>query len=154
MVRRDVVAVVGPWLAGVSALAAALRARVPGRAFVEAADLAPDHAPVAVVFAVSAVAPLTESDAALLDTAARNTDLLIGAVTKIDVHRAWHQVLATDREMLAARSPRYAQMPWVGVAARRRTASLRSTSWSRCWPRSWQTTPWIAEMNCVRGKLI
>lgn len=117
VVRRDVVAVVGPWLAGVSALAEALRARVPGRAFVEAADLAADHAPVAVVFAVSAVAPLTESDAALLDTAARNTDLLIGAVTKIDVHRAWHQVLATDREMLAARSPRYAQMPWVGVAA-------------------------------------
>lgn len=117
VVRRDVVLVVGPWLAGVSAVVAALRARLPARTFVEAADLAPDHAPAAVVFAVSAVAPLAESDAALLDAAARHTDLVIGAVTKIDVHRGWRDVLATDRELLAARSPRYVQMPWAGVAA-------------------------------------
>ncbi len=117
VVRCDVVVVAGPWLAGVSAVVAALRTRIPGRTFVEAADLAPDHAPVAVVFAVSAVAPLAESDAALLDVIARHTDLVIGAVTKIDVHRGWRDVLATDRELLAARSQRYAQMPWVGVAA-------------------------------------
>ena len=117
VVRRDVVVVAGPWLAGVSAVVAALRTRIPDRTFVEAADLAPDHAPVAAVFAVSAVAPLTESDAALLDTVARHTDLVIGAVTKIDVHRGWRDVLATDRDALAARSPRYAQMPWFGVAA-------------------------------------
>jgi hypothetical protein len=117
VVRRDVVVVAGPWLAGVSAVVAALRTRLPDRTFVEAADLAPDHAPVAVVFAVSAVAPLAESDAALLDAVGRHTDLVIGAVTKIDVHRRWRDVLATDREALAARSPRYAEMPWVGVAA-------------------------------------
>lgn len=117
VVHRDVVLVAGPWLAGVSAVAAALRVRMPDRTFVEAADLAPDQAPTAVVFAVSAVAPLAESDAALLDAAARQTDLVVGAVTKIDVHRRWRDVLAADRQLLAARAPRYRQMHWVGVAA-------------------------------------
>lgn len=117
VVHRDVVLVAGPWLAGVSAVAAALRRQMPGRTFAEPADLAPGQAPAAVVFVVSAVAPLTESDATLLDGVARNTDLLIGVVSKTDVHRDWRDVLDTDREVLAARSPRYARMPWVGVAA-------------------------------------
>ncbi|CDO08491.1 hypothetical protein C1S82_31125 [Mycolicibacterium cosmeticum] len=117
VVHRDVVLVAGPWLAGASALAAALRARMPDRTFVETGDLAPDQAPSAVVFAVSAVAPLTESDAVLLDAAARHTDLVVGAVTKTDVHRGWRAVLAADRDAVAARSRRYAGMPWVGVAA-------------------------------------
>jgi hypothetical protein len=117
VVHHDVVLVAGPWLAGVSALAAALRTRMPDRTFVETGDLPPRHAPAAVVFAVSAVAPLTESDAVLLDAAARHTDLVVGAVTKTDVHRGWREVLAADRAAVAARSPRYAGMPWVGVAA-------------------------------------
>ena len=66
---------------------------------------------------VSAIAPLTESDCALVDLAATNTDLVIGVVSKIDAHRNWRDVLAADRARLAERTPRYRHVPWVGAAA-------------------------------------
>jgi hypothetical protein len=115
--RRDVVLVTGPWLAGVSGVVAALNERLPDRTFVESADLVPGEAPTAVVFVVSAAAALTESDCALLDAATTDTDAVIGAVSKIDVHRNWRDVLATDRDTLAAHAPRYRDVPWIGVAA-------------------------------------
>ncbi|WP_156662798.1 hypothetical protein [Mycobacterium sp. 1274761.0] len=114
---RDVVLVVGPWLAGASGVIAALRDRLPDHTFVESDDLKPVDAPTAVVFVVSAVAPITESDCALIDFAAQHTDVVIGAVSKIDVHRDWRDVLAEDRARLAAHADRYRDMPWVGVAA-------------------------------------
>jgi hypothetical protein len=115
--RRDVVLVVGPWLAGASSLAAALRKRLPEDTFVESTDLRNGDAPAAVVFVVSAVAPLTESDCAVLDAAAAHTDLVLGAVSKIDTHRRWREMLDTDQQVLATHAPRYADVPWVGVAA-------------------------------------
>lgn len=115
--RRDVVLVIGPWLSGATGVAAALRERIPERIFVEAGELAPGEAPVAVVFVVSAVAVMTESDCALIDSAVADTDLVIGAVSKIDVQRKWRDVLAADRDMLATHAGRYHDMPWVGVAA-------------------------------------
>ena len=99
---RDVVLVTGPWLAGTSSLIAALRDRMPEHEFVEADDLGPTDAPVAVVFVVSALALLTESDCALIDLAADYTDLVVGVVSKIDAHRSWRDVLAADRALLAA----------------------------------------------------
>lgn len=111
------VLVIGPWLAGVSSLTAALRQRMPEREFVESGELAPDVAPIAVVFAVSAVAPIAESDCAVLDGAVRHTDLVIGALTKIDVHRDWRAVLRADAGAVGAHAPRLCDMPWVGVAA-------------------------------------
>ena len=114
---RDVVLVVGPWLAGTSSLIEALRAHVPDHAFVESDELNPAHAPVAVVFTVSAIAPMTESDCALIDLACRHTDLVIGVVSKIDAHRNWREVLAANRSLLTQRAPHYAQVQWVGVAA-------------------------------------
>ena len=115
--RRDVVLVTGPWLAGVSGVVAALSERLPDHTFIESTDLAAGEAPTAVVFVVSAAAVLTESDCALLDAAAADTDAVIGAVSKIDVHRAWADVLAADREALSAHAPRYRDVPWTGVAA-------------------------------------
>ena len=114
---RDVILVTGPWLAGSTGLIAALRDRLPEHEFVEAEDIKSADAPAAIVFVVSAVAPITESDCALVDLAARHTDLVIGAVSKIDVHRNWRDVLAEDSSRLAARSPRYRDVVWVGVAA-------------------------------------
>lgn len=114
---RDVVLVAGPWLAGSTSLVAALRTRLPGHTFVEADELGTGEAPVAVVFAVSAMAPLTDSDCALLDSVAADTDLVVGAVTKIDTHRNWRDVLASDRTLLAQHEQRYEPMQWVGVAA-------------------------------------
>ncbi len=115
--RRDVVLVTGPWLAGVSGVVAALSERLPEHTFIESTDLAAGEAPTAVVFVVSAAAALTESDCALLDAAAADTDAVIGAVSKIDVHRTWADVLAADREALSAHAPRYRDVPWTGVAA-------------------------------------
>jgi hypothetical protein len=114
---RDVVLVTGPWLAGTTSLIGALRERMPERTFVEADELEPSHAPAAVVFVVSAIAPLTESDCALVDLAANYTDLIIGVVSKIDAHRNWRDVLAADRAQFAAREPRYQHVQWVGAAA-------------------------------------
>jgi hypothetical protein len=115
--RRDVVLVTGPWMAGVTGVVAALRERLPQHKFVESTDLGPGDAPLAVVFVVSAAARLTESDCLLLDAAAEHTDVVVGAVSKIDVHRNWRDVLAANRDMLAAHAPRYGEVPWLGVAA-------------------------------------
>ena len=115
--HRDVVLVTGPWMAGVTGVVAALRERLSQHKFVEATDLGPGDAPIAVVFVVSAAAQLTESDCALLDAAADNTDVIVGVVSKIDVHRNWRDVLGADRDILAAHAPRYGQVPWVGAAA-------------------------------------
>jgi hypothetical protein len=115
--RRDVVLVTGPWLAGVSSVVAALRDRLPQHKFVESTDLGPGDAPLAVVFVVSAAARLTESDCALLDAAAEHTDVVVGVVSKIDVHRTWRDVLTANRDALAAHASRYGQVPWVGAAA-------------------------------------
>ena len=115
--NRDVVLVTGPWLAGVTSLIDALRQRLPDVTFVETGELSVIEAPIAVVFVVSAVARLTESDCALLDVAAANTDLVIGVVSKIDAHRNWRNVLAADRQALIAHDARYEDVSWVGVAA-------------------------------------
>ena len=115
--RCDVVLVAGPWMAGVSGVVAALRERLPQHKFVESTDLGPGDAPLAVVFVVSAAAQLTGSDCAQLDAAAEGTDVVVGVVSKIDVHRNWRDVVAANRETLAAHAPRYGHVPWVGAAA-------------------------------------
>jgi Flp pilus assembly protein TadB len=114
---RDVILVTGQWLAGSTGLTHALRERLPDRTFVDATELAVDDAPAAVVYVTSAVGPLTESDCVLLDSAAANTDLVIGAVNKIDVHPGWRDVLAANQAVVAAHNARYTDVVWVGVAA-------------------------------------
>ena len=114
----SVVLVTGPSLAGVSAVAAVLRDRLPRCTVTEPADLAPGAVVCALVFVVSAAAHLTGSDCAVLDGVARNTDAVVCVVSKIDVHRGWREVIAADRGVLAAHAPRYARVPWVGAAAR------------------------------------
>ena len=114
---RDAVLVVGPWLAGASSVLAALQQRLPQHTFLESTELAAGEAPVAVVFVVSAAAPMTESDCALVDLVTKHTDLVVGVVSKIDAHRDWRDVRDADAKILADRAERYARMPWAGVAA-------------------------------------
>ena len=113
MTAPRVVLVIGPPLAGATSLAAALRVRMPDVRFTES----PADGAAVVVFAVSAVAPLTGSDCAIVDAAAEHLDAVVGAVTKIDVHRRWRELIADDRAILGRHRPRYADVPWVGVAA-------------------------------------
>ncbi|BBY63681.1 hypothetical protein [Mycolicibacterium helvum] len=117
IIRRDTVVVAGPWLAGTSGVVAALRDRLPERSVLEAGELPVGDAPAAVVFVVSATAPLAESDCALLDVVAADTDAVIGVVSKIDVHRTWRDVLDANRALLTERASRYGDMHWVGAAA-------------------------------------
>ncbi|MBX7431721.1 hypothetical protein JDV09_06305 [Mycobacterium sp. Y57] len=109
-----VVLVIGPALAGVTSLIAALAVRVPEAVFV---DTAPAATPVAVLFVVSAIAPITESDCALIDLAAADTDGVVGVLAKVDDHRDWHGVLAVDRERLAHHAARFRDITWVPTAA-------------------------------------
>lgn len=113
--NREIIAVIGPSLSGVTSVAGALRERFGRYRVVE--QLRSGEQPVAVVFVVSAAAPITESDAQLLDAAAVNTHAVVAAVSKIDVHRSWPQVLATNRAILARHATRYAGLTWVTVAA-------------------------------------
>lgn len=114
--RVDTVLVTGPWLAGCTSLAIALRERMPDVTIAERDELGGDL-PAVVVFAVSAAAPLVESDCVLLDDAAACTDAVVGVVTKIDVHQRWHEVLDADRAVVGGHRSRYRDMPWIGVAA-------------------------------------
>jgi len=132
--------VVGPPLSGASGVAAALRARLIECHVSETASGSPDGAgcvgspdgagcvgspdgagfvgsPDVVVFVVSAAAPMSHCDAALLDVAAIETDAVVAVVAKTDVHRTWRAVLETNRAALARHAPRYRTTPWVGVAA-------------------------------------
>ena len=115
---RDVVLVTGPWLAGATGVIAALRDRLPEHEFVEADDIRPAEAPTAVVFVVSAVAPI--------DRIGLRTDRFGRRA-----HRPGDRGGVQDRRAprlarRARRQPvarwlrtrgRYADVPWVGVAA-------------------------------------
>lgn len=115
--RRDAVLVTGPARAGVGALVAALRCRLPDRRVVAFPDLPAGTAPAVVVFVVSAAAEPTDSDCALLDAAAAHTDAVIAVVSKIDLHRQWPRILDAARYRVAASHRRYRALPWLAVAA-------------------------------------
>jgi hypothetical protein len=112
--NHHVIAVVGPPSAGVTSLAEVLAERLPEHAVVEASCAG---APDAVVFVTSAVAPLVDSDLDLIDSASARTELLVAAVSKIDAHRRWRDVLAADRALAVGRDGRHLRTAWVGVAA-------------------------------------
>lgn len=116
MARQRVVSVVGPPLAGVGGIVAALRARLPDVVVVEAGSPA-GRAPDAVVAVVSAAAPLTRSDWAPIARTVASIDLVVAVVSKIDAHLRWRDVMATDRTLVAGWDPRHRSLPWVGVAA-------------------------------------
>lgn len=102
----DVVLVAGAPSAGVTSLVAALRERLPEVDVTEEGG-----AEVAVaVLAVSAVAPPVPSDCAVLEAAAARANAVVGAVTKVDAHRRW-------REVLAEVSTRYRDVRWVPTCA-------------------------------------
>lgn len=107
-----VVAVVGPPLSGAGSVAAALRNRLDGATVIEANAVGPGLFPDVVVFVASAAAPMSDCEMELLAVTAERTDAVVGALAKIDVHRAWSSVLDVNRAV----SPDPA-MPWVAVAA-------------------------------------
>lgn len=114
--KQATVAVAGPPLSGVTSLVSVLACRLPGHRVVDAGMLGRDEGVSLVVFVVSAAAPLTGSDAALLDAAARRTDGVVAAISKVDVHRTWSDTLRVNQAALAAHAPRYRGIRWAAVA--------------------------------------
>lgn len=123
MSAPEVVLVTGPPRAGVSAVAAGLRQRMPAVRVLDCAEAG--TTPVAVVFVVSAVAPLTESDCVLADAAAVDAEVVVAVVSKIDDHRGWREVLEAGRAVADRSSGRLAGVPWLGVAAAPRLGEPR-----------------------------
>ena len=115
VVRRDSVLVIGPALSGTTSVADVLRRRLPLRRFVE--ELPSGECPTAVVFVVSATAPMVESDCRLLDSVAATTDMVIGVVSKIDAHRSWCDVLEMNRNGLGPHHGCRKRVRWVGASA-------------------------------------
>lgn len=113
------IVVTGPPLAGVGAVVGVLRARLPGHRVTEGRGGDPGGPADAVVFVVSAAAPMTGSQAEILDAAVMAGDGtgIVAAVSKVDVHRGWRAVLEANRAALIGRAPDYAGVVWVGVAA-------------------------------------
>lgn len=108
--------VAGPPISGVSAVASALASASPDHHVIEWPALTRSDRPDAVVFVVTAAAPMTRSQAALFESvlAATGPVPAVGAVSKIDLHRGWADVLEANRGML---SDRCRALQWVGVAA-------------------------------------
>ena len=124
MTGRENIAVIGPPLSGATSLAAALRHRLPGASVLESCD---GHVAVAV-FVVSAAAPMVGSEVALLEATASRVDAVVAAVSKIDVHRTWRDVLAANR------NPGGPEVPGRALGEsppRRRLVPRWSTIWSR-----------------------
>ena len=100
--------VTGPPLSGVTGVSRGLRERLGGGCRV-VERLGPCQRPAAVVFVVSAAAPMTGSDAEFLEAVA-DPAAAVAVVSKIDVHRTWPKVLEANR----TRCP---QVAWEPVAA-------------------------------------
>lgn len=123
MSTPDVLLVTGPPRAGVGAIAAGLRRLMPGVRVVD--GVGAGRAPVAVVFVVSAAAPLTRSDCELATAAVTDAEVVVVAVSKIDDHRTWREVLAAGRDVADRSCGPLAGVPWVGVAAAPRLGEPR-----------------------------
>ena len=117
----EVIGVVGPPLSGATSLAAALRHRLPGHPVREHPD--PLEGAAVVVFVVSAAAPMTGSALTVLERARLDAvagHAVVAAVSKIDVHRTWREMLAANRDAGWIRAA-----GWVGVAAAPEVGSPR-----------------------------
>lgn len=115
--RPGAVLVTGAAGAGVTSVLARLRERLPGHRVVGDSGVGAGEAPLAVVLVVSASAPVVRSDGVRAAAATARAGAVIGVVNKVDDHRAWRDVLAADRDLLAAAAPWLAAIPWVGAAA-------------------------------------
>jgi hypothetical protein len=113
--RPPTILVTGPALSGVTGVSRGLRDRL-GSGYRVVERLGPGQRPAAVVFVVSAAAPMTDSDVKFLEgaveflEAAVDPAAVVAVVSKIDVHRTWPRVLEANRRCCP-------QVAWEPVAA-------------------------------------
>ena len=79
--------------------------------------LAAARGATALLFVMDASAPFTAPELDFLTAASDTVDLVVFAVTKIDAHRGWRQVVADDRDLLRRYASRFADAEIVPVSA-------------------------------------
>lgn len=71
----------------------------------------------ALLFVLEAGAQIRAQELAFLQTAASRISRVVFAFTKVDLHRGWQTVMATNRQILSERAPRLATCPMVAVSS-------------------------------------
>ncbi|MEH1016493.1 GTPase [Micromonospora sp. CPCC 206060] len=71
-----------------------------------------------LLFVTDAAGPLTAPELDFLARAADRVDVVLFALTKVDAHGGWREVLAANRAALRTWAPRFADAPWFPVSAR------------------------------------
>ncbi|MGI8762590.1 MAG: dynamin family protein [Ilumatobacteraceae bacterium] len=66
-----------------------------------------------LLFVVDASAPMSAPERRFLQLASERIDVVVFVMTKIDAYRAWQNVAADDRALLADHAPRFADAPFV-----------------------------------------
>ena len=72
----------------------------------------------ALLFVVDAAAPLTRGEVGFLKRLADQVETVVFALTKVDLHRGWRQILEANRALLAQHAPRFASAEFHPVSAR------------------------------------
>ncbi|HET8641717.1 MAG TPA: dynamin family protein [Pseudonocardiaceae bacterium] len=72
----------------------------------------------ALLFVVDAGAPFTRGELGFLQRLAGHVETVVFALTKIDQHRGWREILQANRALLAEHAPRFAGAQFHPVSAR------------------------------------
>jgi len=72
----------------------------------------------ALLFVVDGAAPLTRGELAFLQRLSDQVETVVFALTKVDLHRGWREILQADRALLAEHAPRFAAAEFHPVSAR------------------------------------
>ncbi|WP_370949829.1 dynamin family protein [Amycolatopsis sp. cg5] len=82
----------------------------------------------ALLFVVHAGSELTSSELAFLAGATERVGAVVFALTQIDLHPAWREVLERNRALVAEHAPRYRGSPWYPVSSRYRVDADRANT--------------------------
>ncbi|MBI1758065.1 MAG: dynamin [Actinobacteria bacterium] len=82
----------------------------------------------ALLFVADASGPLGDPELTFLRVASEAVELVVVALTKIDVFRGWREVLAEDRALLAGLAPRLATADILPVSARLAERAVAATA--------------------------
>jgi len=72
----------------------------------------------ALLFVLESGAPIRAEELTFLRNASQRIDTVIFAMTKVDVHRGWKQIMEDNRSILSTQAPRFAQCPMIAVSAK------------------------------------
>jgi len=75
-------------------------------------------AATALLFVMDAGAPLTRGELSFLHRLANHVETVMFALTKVDLHRGWREILRANRALLAQHAPRFADAEFHPVSAR------------------------------------